>query len=107
MARNATGLSGWAAIAALDDATPGELRALAQGLTMAGGTFAVFGPPIGTLAVIRELGDKPDELCELSMCVALWKARYMLEGDAGAQARLDLAEEPFWVAVRETLAAAR
>jgi hypothetical protein len=95
--------SGWPAVHALDNAGAGELWALAGALEVAGGVFAVFAPAIGSLATTRELGIEPDDLAELNMRTALRRARVRLEGDPGARARLEAADEPFWVAVRDAV----
>jgi hypothetical protein len=90
-------------IAALDDATAGELRALSNALTMAGGVFAVFAAALSSLAVTRADGVEPDAVDELSMRLALRRARNVLRSDAAAMGRLEAADEPFWIAVRDSL----
>jgi hypothetical protein len=93
-----------AAISALSEATAQELLVLARGLELAGGTFAPLAPALLSLYGVRGDGGEPGPVDELAMRLALRRVGKLLEQDAAARARLNAAEEPLWVAVREALA---
>jgi hypothetical protein len=87
-------------LATLDSAATETLFAFAEGLAQADGPVRTFHLPIYYVASNREAGIEGGFLPRGSMCVALKPGP--IRRDA-LTARLEGAETPFWVAVRDAL----
>jgi len=88
-----------AVLATLVNARPRELRTLAAGLALAGGTVGLFANAIDCYADVLERGEESGTLATLAMRVGLKLAA--LDGEFVK--RLEDAGEPFWRAVYEAL----
>jgi hypothetical protein len=88
-------------LATLDGASLATLRGFVAGLEGAGTPASIFGGMIATLLADRVHGVPPDRLTVMRMSSTLRHASAC--GGGRFADRLEGAESPFWVAVRDAL----
>jgi hypothetical protein len=92
-----------AVLGPLEGASIGTLRLLASGLELAEGPVRGFGRAVSSLTTDLEHGESAGAFTNLVMRRALRVAAL----DGGLLVRLEGAEQPFWLGVREALAVLR